>query len=118
LALRGSRPRSSGRRTSLASGLKVDVLVSLFSPVRKDMEAVAKLARANVRQWVHVHTDWSDYIQILGGLFDGSVGFVRQHPLADVNINLPGVGHSNVLRDPSLFHHWEEQGLVDALKGA
>jgi hypothetical protein len=96
----------------LALGLKCDTLISIGSPIRKDMADTAKLARPNVRNWIHVHSDGSDRWQWLGELFDGHLGIVRESPLADRNDFVPKVGHSELLRDSQHFHYWIERGWL------
>lgn len=98
-------------------GVKIRNMMSMGSPVRKDMEAVAKAARLDIKQWLHVHSDGSDKWQWLGEMFDGKLGIVREHPLADRNDFVPKVGHSELLRDPSKYHFWKEKGWVDFLCG-
>lgn len=106
-------------------GLKADVMISVGSPVREDMMEVAKRARKNIGFWLHIHSDSSDRWQWYGELFDGGwkhwfpggePRIVRTHPLADVNDSVPGVGHSELLRDPSTFHFWKERGWLEKLK--
>jgi hypothetical protein len=98
-------------------GVKIDRLISMGSPVRKDMEKIAKEARLHIKQWLHVHSDTSDRWQWLGELFDGKLGVVREHPLADRNDFVPKVGHSELLRDPNQYHFWKEKGWLDFLCG-
>jgi hypothetical protein len=98
-----------------AAGLKVDTLISVSSPIRKDMTATAQRARPNIRHWLHLHSDGSDKMQWLGELFDGHLGIVRAHPLADVNEATPGVGHSDVLNRPEDFHYWVDRGWLKGL---
>jgi hypothetical protein len=97
--------------------LKVGTLISVGSPVRKDMMCVAKRARGNIGTWIHVHSDGSDRWQWFGELFDGHFGIVREHPLADRNDSVPGVGHGNLLRQPQHFHYWVDRKWVDPMKG-
>lgn len=99
-----------------APRLRIHRLISIGSPVRDDMMDVARQARPNIGEWLHVHSDSSDRTQWLGGLFDGALGIVRTHPLADVNVGIPQVGHSGILEDPALFRHWTEDGLLDWLR--
>ena len=99
-----------------AAGLGVDTLISVGSPIRKDMDTTARLARRYIRRWIHVHSDRSDRWQWYGTLFDGAFGIKREHPLADVNVGIPKVGHSTILRDPAMFTHWQERGLLAALQ--
>jgi hypothetical protein len=89
-------------------GLKIAGLITVMSPVRGDMLGWAARARPNIGRWIHLHSDASDRMQWLGGLFDGRFGIVRQHPLADINISLPKAGHSKVLHDPAWFGGWAQ----------
>lgn len=99
-----------------ALGLKIDRLLSFMGPVRKDMMSVATQARPNIRRWRQVRSDKTDKWQWLGELFDGHLGIVRNHPLADVNETVPGVGHTGVLNDPSNYPLWVDNGWIDFLK--
>jgi hypothetical protein len=97
-----------------AMGLKVNTLVSVSSPPRADMDAIAKQARANIGFWWDIHSDGSDNIQWWGTLADGHVGIVRKHRLADQSMMIPRAGHSKVLHDVALFGNWD--GVVDLIK--
>ncbi len=99
-----------------ASGLKINKLISLAGPVRDDMRAIAAAARPNIGRWIHVHSDKSDRTQWLGEWGDGVLRIVRAHPLADMNIAIPRVGHSDMLHKTDAFHWWEEAGLVAFLR--
>jgi hypothetical protein len=99
-----------------ANGLKIDTLLSVAGPVRKDMREVTAQARKNIRYWVHLHSDKSDRWQWFGTLFDGKIGIVREHPSADLNIKVPQVGHSEMLREPARFPLWTELGLWEVLR--
>lgn len=100
-----------------AAGLKIDRFLDIAGPVRQDMLAIAKLARPNIHRWLHVHSDWHDYMQILGELLAGNWP-VRQHPLADQNVGVPKVGHSGLLYDAEYFPLWQSDGLLDFLRDA
>jgi len=97
--------------------IKIRKLISMGSPVRKDMEQIAKQARPFIKEWLHVHSDGSDKWQWLGEMFDGKLGIVREHPLADRNDFIPKVGHSELLRDTNQYHFWKEKGWLDYLCG-
>jgi hypothetical protein len=99
-----------------ALGLKIDRLLTFMGPVRKDMMSIAEQARKNIRSWRFVRSDESDRWQWFGELFDGHLGVVRNHPLADINERVPHVGHAGVLRDPANFPLWESNGWIDFLK--
>lgn len=98
-------------------GLPISTLVSVMSPVRGDMKKVAAAARPNITNWWHLHSDWSDKMQVLGGLFDRQWGVQRKHPLADIDRSVPGVGHSSILK-PEHMTMWSSLGIIDFLKGA
>lgn len=100
-----------------AAGLKLNRLVTVGSPVRQDMADVYKAARPNIASWLHVHSDGSDRIQWFGELFDGHFGIVREAPLADRNVLIGNVAHSRLLNDSACFRLWQEQGLMDFLRG-
>jgi hypothetical protein len=97
--------------------LKIQTLISMGSPIRQDLGAQYKALRANTQYWLHVHSDNTDRFQILGELFDGHVGIVREAPLADKNDFVAKVGHSELLRDKAQYHHWVERGWLSQLKG-
>lgn len=97
-------------------GLRINTLVSVMSPVRADMLLVSRRARPNIGFWEHVHADRSDRMQWWGGIGDGKVGIVRQHPLADVNTSIRGAGHSKLLHDPQWFPQWQDRGILERLR--
>lgn len=101
-----------------AKGCRLDTLITICGPVRKDMEPIVALARPKIGTWIHVYSDQSDPIQIAGSFFDGSLIQHRNEPLADRNDAIPGVGHSGLLYEPEFFHHWIDRGWLDCLCAA
>ena len=103
--------------------LKIQVLISVNSPVRKDMREIAWLVRPQIGYWLHIHSDggfcglFGDRWQWLGEIGDGYFGIVRKHPCADRNTLVKDVGHSKLLRDPAQYHHWTDNQWLDSLKG-
>jgi hypothetical protein len=89
-----------------AKGLKIDRLISVTGPVRRDMQAVIEKARPNIRYWRQVWTD-GDWMQLLGGLFDWRIGVSRKFSQADNNVKIPGIGHSGLFQDARHLPHWE-----------
>jgi hypothetical protein len=85
--------------------LEINSLVSVSGPVREDMTEVSRIARPRIGYWTHVHSP-GDRTQWFGEWFDGSLGVVRKHPLADLNVGVKGVGHSDLLKDPAAFGDW------------
>lgn len=98
-------------------GLRINTLISVMSPVRADMMAVAAAARPNIGYWEHVHAD-KDRFQWWGAVGDGAVGINRRHPLADRNTLVKGVGHAKLLRDPAAFTRWIDEGILDRWRAA
>lgn len=94
-----------------AAGLKIDLFVDVSGPVRHDMMPVAAAARPNIRRWVHLYGGHRDRWQWLGELFDGHLGIVRDHPLANENIKVPGADHSEILREP--VHQVLMRGILE-----
>lgn len=97
--------------------LKIQTLITIGSPLRADMKDQYAALRANTQYWLHLHSDGSDKWQWFGEMFDGHFGIVRETPLADKNDFVPGVGHSELLRDPAQFHYWTDRGWLNQLKG-
>src|SRR5690348_2608845 len=89
-------------------GLKINTWIDIAGPVRGDMLELAKAARPNIRRWLHLYAGFKDRWQLAGELFGGGA-FRREQPYADINAKMPG-GHSDIVRDPSYFHYWVEQG--------
>ena len=69
--------------------------------------------RANIGYWAHVASKGGDKMMFAGEAFDGAFGWVREHPCAHENIVIEGIGHSGVLYDQRLFHHWADEHLLD-----
>jgi pimeloyl-ACP methyl ester carboxylesterase len=85
-----------------ARRLRIGTLITVATPVRKDNESVIAMAKPNIRRWVHLRSDYSDWWQWFGELMDGRLGIYRDFPQADCNVLEPGVGHSGLL-DPALW---------------
>lgn len=96
-----------------AQGLIVDVLITVGTPVRADMEAVAERARPNITRWVHLYSD-VDVWQAAGGVGDGHLGVMRTFPQATANVLEPRVSHSELLM-PSRWTERDWWGLLGAV---
>jgi pimeloyl-ACP methyl ester carboxylesterase len=98
-------------------GLKINGLITVGTPIRKDLYDVYKAASSNISRHLHLYAGWRDYWQTFGALFDGRFGIHRQHPYATRNGKVPGGNHGSILRDPSFYHLWLEEGWLDFWKG-
>lgn len=96
-------------------GLKINGLITVATPIRKNLTPLYEAAAKNITRHLHLHAGWLDYIQVLGSLFDGGFGIHREHPFA-INQQIPG-GHDDVLRRPELFPLWESEGWLDIWRG-
>lgn len=87
-----------------AMGLKINVLVTVSTPVRHDvLELYGDEGRKNIGYHIHY---WSvnDKTQIAGSWADGHKGIVQAHPLADLNIRLAeSFGHTGLLKERGYF---------------
>jgi hypothetical protein len=95
-------------------GLKINHLISVGSPVRRDMEEVYK--RMNVRRWLHIFDGNNDRIQWAGQLGDGFLSRRLKNSYANFNHPLPNIEHSRVLSDPDAFHYWKDMFWLDFLR--
>lgn len=87
-----------------AKELKVDLLVTVATPVRQDIKASVKTARGNITHWTHFYsnergTPW----QWLGSLFDGKLGVERGFKWANENFFVPDQTHAGLLSCPELW---------------
>jgi pimeloyl-ACP methyl ester carboxylesterase len=87
-------------------GLLVDCLVTVGTPVRRDMQRIASQGRGNIRFWAHLYGDGRDFWQVLGGRT-----LNRRMVLADQNIHEPAT-HRGLL-NPNV---WTERGWWNLLK--
>lgn len=109
-----------------ASGCEIQTLVSVCSPIRRDMMDVAIAARPRIRCWIHLYSDWSDLTMLWGEVFDG-VFKIERHAhwyddhgemrvWADESLGIPGVGHSGLITEPDRFHLWASHGVLQTLR--
>lgn len=98
-------------------GLRVNRLVTVGTPIRRDMQAIIARARPMIGQWLHIRGD-HDNVAIWGGLGDGRISRSRdfKDDGPDWTDVVPGIGHSRVLTDPTQFHHWRQRAWLDFLK--
>lgn len=92
-------------------GLRIRNLISVGSPIRKDMEEVTLRALGNIDNWLHIFDPRKDDTKLWGEVGDGRFRWPWQaplKPLADELVPVPGAGHSGTLNDPKFFHIWAE----------
>jgi pimeloyl-ACP methyl ester carboxylesterase len=99
--------------------LPINNLITVGTPIRRDLEPVWEAAMPNLRgDWIHLADHRSDWMIRLGQMFDGRFGWRYDMPLATSNVMLPrGMGHSSILNDPDRMTLWFSQGWLDALFG-
>ena len=81
-------------------GLRVKHLVTVATPIRKDMEEFYRAIPTRISgTWLHIYGDWwKDWMQKLGEFGDGYLGWYRKMPHA-ANIHAKGTNHSSTLQD-------------------
>ena len=99
-------------------GLKINGLITVGTPIRKDMYDVYKAASGNIGRHLHLYAGWRDYWQAFGSLFDGRFGLHREHPFANLNAKVPGGDHGSILRDPEFFPLWLDCGWLGFWRGS
>lgn len=111
---------------SLRLGARIRRLVTIGTPVRKDMRDVVWAAKNQLfktgGRWRHFYSPDGDRTQWLGSLqLNNLFGIERKFNHAE-NCPTPGAGHSRVLNDPEYFSYFlvRYHGLstIDFLKGA
>lgn len=100
------------------TGASLSAVITVCTPVRKDMRPIYAEARRHIGHWRHVYATGWDLMQRLGELFDGKVGWERQMAEAHDNVGIPNISHTKLLEDPAYFHFWEDAGLLDVLRAA
>lgn len=109
---------SHGQQVALyaaSMGVQIRVLITIGSPQRSDMRAVAERARPNIGFWLHVYDDGWDLWGQAGAALDGAWSLNRASRYADLNHKLPDISHSRVLYDPVHFARWIDCGWIDIL---
>ena len=104
-------------------GVPIRRVVSICSPVRKDMRVQATGAiHKYIEQWRHVSSHDGDWMQRFGEFFDGEWApfGVRKweipHAPNLTNLCIPNIGHSKIF-EPEFLNLWSDDGLLDFLRG-
>lgn len=102
-----------------ANGVQMRSLIMVATPVRKDIERhIAPAAVKNIGVCRHLYDPKWDTIGLLGAAFDFRLSMRRKFQVAGIVAEgVPGMSHSNVLRDPALFPLWQSRGWLDLLRG-
>jgi len=82
-------------------GLHIDTLISVASPIRKEIVELLPIATKSIKTWRHIRGGRRDLMQILGELFDGRLGLYRDMPYAG-NVRELSETHSGLL-NPRLW---------------
>jgi hypothetical protein len=99
-------------------GIRVRTMTTYSTPRRKDVPG--EKAAETVGYWQHLHDtkiDWTATLRKkLGQVGDGDISIERRFLIPGVaNYGVPGIGHSDALNRPELFHHWDPilDGIVE-----
>lgn len=80
-------------------------MISICGPVRCDMEGVVASAKRNILNWVSLHSDSSDIIQIAGSDVRPWFPFRRAWEESDLTIQVDNAGHEGLINMDRLFFH-------------
>ena len=98
------------------TGTDIRRLLTVATPVRKDMFPIYKEAAKHIGYWEHARSSGWDLMQRLGEALDGHIGWLRNMPDANQNIVIPGMGHSKLLHDSKFIPMLESAGLLEPLR--
>lgn len=100
------------------TGVRIRRVISVCSPVRADLQAVATAAAPRIGYWRYVASVGFDVKQWAGELLDGHLSFRRTHKWTQAHdaLFVPKIGHSKLLNDPAYFDLWAANGLLDVLR--
>lgn len=87
---------------AMAQRVKCHTLITVGTPVRKDMEDIWKMARPYMQYWFHIRTKGFDKWQFLGSISRWRPSSNRDFDLANLNYVIPGETHYGLL-DPNLW---------------
>lgn len=91
-------------------------LITVATPERHDMDVLAQAAAKRIGYWMNVGDTKGDRMQRWAQLFDAQLfGWSWRQRRAHLNVLIPGVGHSGLLKDTRLFPLWKTQHLLDIL---
>ncbi len=99
-----------------AWGGKINSLISIGSPIRNDMKAIALLARPNIGKWLHLRDDRIDLVGVMGQMFDSGFSLSRMNSWSHREDSLGHIGHSDLIKKPEKFHHWLEADRLEVLR--
>lgn len=94
-----------------ARGARIRNLITVSTPVRRDMEKIILQARGNIDNWLHVYDSRTDYVAVLGTLFDRRIRIVHRMDMADRNDDVKQfrTGHSGMFEEQH-FSLWKDRG--------
>lgn len=102
----------------LYSNMPVKNIITVGSPMRADLKALAEIAKKQKLYNLHMHIydQKIDRIAFLGQIGDGKWFGSRNCETADINHKLPKISHSKILTDLEYIQLWESQGWFDFLR--
>lgn len=97
-------------------GIRVKNLISVGSPIRRDMEHLYKCIRNSTIRWLHISDGNNDRIQLAGQFGDGILSRRTFNKFANFNNPLPNISHTRILSDPNAFHYWVDLQWLEFLR--
>lgn len=98
------------------SNIPLNNIITVGSPVRKDMETYYDRLRKNCNRWMHIYDERWDKIALLGQFGDGRWFGSRHCNQAHENVRLKDIGHSKILHTPQGIGYWTSESWFEFLK--
>lgn len=96
-------------------GMPIRNIISVCSPIRKDMESIMEKAVNYISNWIHIYSN-SDKVQWLGQIGDGRWFGSRKAKFAKLNIPLHGINHSDLFKLDGRLDLWNTGGWFNYLR--
>lgn len=90
-------------------------LITIGSPIRKDMMETYIAAQPFIESHLHIRDDKWDLMGTLGQLFDGNWSLGRKNTYCDYEDVISDISHSRILRDKTKFELWNSKGWLEFL---
>ncbi len=99
-------------------GCKIRNLITVGTPVRKEIEDLLPAAVGNIGYWLHIADGKNDMWSVFGAIGDGRVSVRHFFDMADRNDNIKGTGagHTGILMKREFFPLWDTYAWHEELR--
>ncbi len=112
---------SHGLQLVAYANIKLNNIITVGSPIRKDMFPLYEQLLNNCESWLHIYDEVWDRMGFLGQVGDGKwfgsrACMISAGDKAVNNHKLKSIDHSRILRQQPEIGKWETQGWFDFLR--